>query len=42
VTIGPKGTGGYGGGNGANGYAKFTVGGQTFTFTSSGTFTVPS
>lgn len=42
VTIGSGGGGGYGGGSGAGGYAKFTVAGQTFTFTSSGTFTVPS
>jgi len=52
VTIGGYGNGGYGtagntwngrnGARGASGYAKFTVGGQTFTFTSSGSFTVPS
>lgn len=42
VTIGAKGSGISGGGDGAKGYAKFTVGGQTFTKTSSGTFTVPS
>jgi hypothetical protein len=41
VTIGSGGSGIVGGGNGASGYAKFTVSGQTFTFTSSGTFTVP-
>ena len=41
VTIGSGGAAIYGGGNGAGGYAKFTVGGQTFTFTSSGSFTVP-
>lgn len=42
VTIGAKGSGIYGGGDGAKGYAKFTVAGQTFTKTSSGTFTVPA
>jgi hypothetical protein len=42
VTIGNGGAGIGGGGNGAGGYARFTVGGQTFIFTSSGSFTVPS
>lgn len=42
VTIGTANASNSYGGDGANGYAKFTVGGQTFTFTSSGTFTVPS
>ena len=42
VTIGSGGSGIYGGGDGAKGYARFTVSGQTFTFTSSGSFTVPS
>lgn len=42
VTIGTANSTNAYGGDGANGYAKFTVGGQTFTFTSSGTFTVPS
>lgn len=41
VTIGSGGSGRYGGGDGKSGYAKFTVGGQTFTYTSSGSFTVP-
>ena len=42
VTIGSGGSGIYGGGNGAGGYAKFIVNGQTFTKTSSGSFVVPS
>lgn len=42
VTIGSGGTGNAGGGDGAGGYAKFTVGNDVQTFTSSGTYTVPS
>lgn len=41
VTIGLGGSGLPGGGDGASGYAAFTVRGQTFSFTSSGSFIVP-
>ena len=42
VTIGTGGNAISGGGNGAGGYAKLTVGGTDTEFTSSGTYTVPS
>lgn len=44
VTIGSGGAAITGGGNGAGGYAKFVVGGQTFEYTTAGShsFTVPS
>lgn len=42
VTIGTGGSAIFGGGNGANGYAKLTVNGVATAFTSSGTYTVPS
>ena len=42
VTIGAKGASHPGGGDGAGGYAKLTVGGTDTEFTSSGTYTVPS
>lgn len=42
VTIGTGGAAISGGGNGAGGYAKLTVGGTATEFTSSGTYTVPS
>lgn len=42
VTIGTGGAAIAGGGNGAGGYAKFTVGNNVEEFTSSGTYTVPS
>jgi len=42
VTIGAGGTGNAGGGDGASGYVKFTVGNDVQAFTSSGTYTVPT
>lgn len=42
VTIGTGGAAIAGGGNGAGGYAKITVNGVATTYTSSGTYTVPS